>query len=147
MTLSQRVRSLSFDELLIIADTVEKETARRNDFINCLAGVQLKALGLTNNTRDLLYRIVHGKISGSDVRKGGDFSVRDLFCLLKKEDWLYIDYLNPRAFLEIRDALSRHEAPLDNYYGLFPEKSGKAERIKSSSTQRLVQVVDAEVTK
>lgn len=144
MTLSQRIRLLSFDDLLTIADTVEKETTRRNDFINCLADTQVKALKLTINTRDLLYRIVNTKAIVSSSRPNGDLTIKDLFALLKKEDWLHIEYLNPRAFLEIKDSLIRHKAPLEEYYGLFVEKTTKSVKVLN---QQLMQIVDDDIYK
>ena len=141
MTLSQRIRLLSLDDLLTIADTVEKETTRRNNFINCLAHIQVKALKLTINTRDLLFRIVNSKPGTVASRPNGDLTIKDLFALLKKEDWLHIEYLNPRAFLEIKESLLRHKAPLEEYYGLFVEKSAKV------LNQQLMQIVDDEIYK
>ena len=144
MTLSQRIRLLSFDDLLTIADTVEKETTRRNDFINCLADRQVKGLKLTINTRDLLYRIVNTKAIVPASKPNGDLTIKDLFTLLKKEDWLHIEYLNPRAFLEIKESLVRQKAPLEEYYGLFVEKTAKS--IKGLN-QQLMQIVDDEIYK
>ncbi|GAB4039137.1 hypothetical protein [Spirosoma jeollabukense] len=144
MTLSQRIRLLSFDDLLTIADTVEKETSRRNDFINCLADRQVKALQLTINTRDLLYRIVTTKAIVPTSKPHGDLTIKDLFALLKKEDWLHIEYLNPRAFLEIKESLIRHKAPLEEYYGVFVRKTVKSAKVLQ---QQLTQIVDDELYK
>ena len=134
MTFAQHIRLLSLDDLLILAETVQKETTRRNAFIDCLAGIPLKGLRLTINTRDLLYRVINNRLKNPVARKQGDLTIKNLFVLLEKKDWIYIEYINARAFLEIRDALERHEAPLEEYYGTFGEKSNKqvSRRLKSA---------------
>lgn len=123
MTFSQHIRLVLFDDLLTIADAVQKEIARRNTFIDCLSDIKLKGLSLTINTRDLLYRVVNSRLNEPASKKNGDLTIRNLFTLLKKEDWLYIEYVNSRAFLEIKDTLIRHDAPLEEYYGVFSEKN------------------------
>ncbi|UFH52471.1 hypothetical protein [Spirosoma sp. KNUC1025] len=137
MTFSQHIRLLSFDDLLALADTVQKETARRNTFIDCLSDIKLKGLSLTINTRDLLYRVINARLNGPASKKNGDLTIKDLFSLLKKEDWLYIEYLNARAFVEIKDTLMRHDATLEEYYGVFDEKTDK------TLNRRLIQIIDA----
>ncbi len=136
MTFSQHIRLLSADNLLAIADAIQKETARRNQFIDCLSELKVKGLSLTINTRDLLYRIVNSRQNGLASPKNGELTLKNLFTLLKKEDWLYIEYVNSRAFLEIRDTLIRHNAPLEEYYGLFTEKN------KPSLHRKLMQMSD-----
>ncbi|GAB4020421.1 hypothetical protein [Spirosoma koreense] len=136
MTFSQHIRSLSLDELLAIAETVQKETDRRNAFIDRLPDLSLSRLGLTINARDLVYRIVNSRRVGTSARTNGELTIRTLFALLRKEDWLYIEYLNSRAFLEIKEALIRHNAPLEEYYGVLDAKADK------SLNRRLAQMLD-----
>ena len=140
MTFSQHIRQLSSDELLTIAAAIQKETARRGEFVDCLVDIKLTALSLTINTRDLLYRVMNSRLAGTATKKNADLTIRNLFTLLKKEDWVHIEYLNSRAFLEIRDTLIRHNAPLEDYYGLFTEKNA------SVLNRRLVPIIDLETT-
>lgn len=141
MTFSQRIRLLSFDDLLTIADVVQQETDRRNTFIDCLSDITLKGLSLTINTRDLLYRVINTRLNGPASKKNGDLTIKHLFTLLKKEDWLYIEYVNSRAFSEIKDTLIRHDAPLEAYYGVITQKS------EPSLNRRIMQVLDADTYK
>ena len=141
MTFSQHIRLLSVDDLLTIAETVEKETTRRNTFIESLSDIKLKGLSLTINTRDLLYRVINSRSISPASQKNGDLTIKNLFILLKKEDWFYLEYVNARAFLEIRDMLIRHDAPLEEYYGVFDEKADK------SLNRRLMQIIDADTYK
>ena len=141
MTFSQHIRLLSSDELLTIATAIQKETARRSEFIDCLVDVKLTALSLTINTRDLLYRVMNSRLPGAATKRNADLTIRHLFALLKKEDWIHIEYLNSRAFLEIRDTLIRHNAPLEEYYGTFVEKNTPV------LNRRLVPIVDLGITK
>uniref|UniRef100_UPI003B3B52D1 hypothetical protein n=1 Tax=Spirosoma sp. TaxID=1899569 RepID=UPI003B3B52D1 len=70
-------------------------------------------------------------------KKNSELTIKNLFTLLKKEDWLYIEYVNARAFLEIRDMLIRHDAPLEEYYGIFDGKTAKA------LNRQLTQLIEA----
>ena len=141
MTFSQHIRLVSFDDLLTIAEAVQTETDRRNTFINCLSDIPLKGLRLTINTRDLLYRVINSRLNGPASQKNGELTIKNLFGLLRKEDWVYIEYVNSRSFSEIRDALIRHEAPLEEYYGTFTEKNAQ------SLSRRLMQIVETTVDK
>ncbi|MBD2754393.1 hypothetical protein [Spirosoma validum] len=137
MTFAQHIRLVSFDDLLLLTDIVQTETTRRKTFIDCLSDIQLQGLSLTINTRDLLYRVINSRLNGPASKKNGDLTIKNLFTLLKKEDWLYIEYVNSRAFLEIKDTLIRHDAPLEEYYGVFNEKN------EASLNRRMVQIIEA----
>lgn len=121
MKFSQPIRSLSSDELRTIAHAIQKETDRRNTFVDSLPAISVKGLQLTIKTRDLLNRVLTNRLNGS-VAKNGELTIRNLFTLLKKEDWLYMEYINSRAFLEMKDTLIRYKAPLEEYYGIFAER-------------------------
>ena len=119
MNFLQRSRSLALTDLLLIEEVVQKEIARRKAFINNVAALPLRALPLTVKTRDLLYRAILSNQSRMQAVKPGDLPVQHLFSTLTKEDWQRIEYLNKRAFTEIRDILSRQNIPLEQYYGDF----------------------------
>ena len=121
MKFSQHIRSLSSDELLTIAKAIQKETARRNAFVDGLPAISVKGLQLTIKTRDLLNRVLTNRLHGP-VSKNGELTIKTLFRLLKKEDWLYMEYINSRAFLEMKDTLIQYDAPLEEYYGVFADK-------------------------
>ncbi len=121
MKFSQSIRSLSSDELRTIAHAIQKETDRRNIFVDSLPAISVKGLQLTIKTRDLLNRVLTNRLNGP-VAKHGELTIRNLFTLLKKEDWLYMEYINSRAFLEMKGTLIRYKAPLEEYYGIFAEK-------------------------
>jgi hypothetical protein len=117
MNFAQRIHLLPFCDLLRTAETLQREIARRNEFIDHLPKHQLKNLPLTVQSRDLLYRIINEKTFTPGSKKPGEKSLSDLFKLLRVEDWLRIQYLNNRCFAEIREVLHDHKAPLERYYG------------------------------
>lgn len=131
----EHVRSLSADELLTVANAIQKETARRIAFVAGLPEVSVSGLRLTIKTRSLLTRVVTNWPNAT-VPKNGTLTIRNLFILLRKENWLHMEYSNSRAFGEMKGILIQHDALLEEYYGLFSEKG------EASLSRRLMQPVD-----
>lgn len=125
MNFAQRIHLLPFCDLLSTAETVQREISRRNEFIDRLPAHQLKNLPLTVQSRDLLYRIINEKSFTPGSKKPGEKTLSDLFKLLRVEDWLRIQYLNNRCFIEINDVLKSYKAPLERYYGELRSSSDK----------------------
>lgn len=136
MNFLQRSRLLALTDLLLIEEVVQKEIARRKAFINNVAALPLRSLPLTVKTRDLLYRAILSKQSHVQAVKPGDLLVQHLFTTLTKDDWERIEYLNKRAFTEIRDMLSRQNIPLENYYGEFDTTVGESGKQKAVLTPK-----------
>ncbi len=139
MNFLQRSRLLALNDLLIIEEVVQKEIARRKDLIRNVAALELKALPLTVKTRDLLYRAILEKQPRTQPIRPGEVLVQHLFSMLTKEDWQRIEYLNKRAFTEIRDMLARQYVPLENYYGDFSpavSESGKPKAMLNPKRNR-----------
>ncbi len=131
MNFIQRSRLMALTDLLLIEEVVQKEIARRKAFINNVAALPLRSLPLTVKTRDLLYRVILGKQTHIQAVKPGDLLVQHLFSTLTKADWQRIEYLNKRAFTEIRDILSHQYLPLENYYGEFDASVGESGKQKA----------------
>lgn len=125
MNFAQRIHLLPFCDLLNTFETVQKEISRRNEFIDRLPTHHLKNLPLTVQSRDLLYRIIGEKAVTPGATKPGEKTLGDLFKLLRSEDWLRIQYLNNRCFLEIQDVLANYKAPLERYYGELQANTSK----------------------
>ena len=136
MKFAQHIRSLSADELRTIANAIQKETDRRDAFVACLPEVNVRGLHLTIKTRDLLYRVLMNRLNGP-IPTNGALTIKNLFTLLKKEDWLHMEYINSRAFLEMKAMLMQYDAPLEEYYGVFTEPEETA-----TPGRRLRQAVD-----
>lgn len=117
MSLTKRVKTLSYDSLYQLIEQANEEINRRQKFIEQIPKIRLRKLTLSVRARDLLYRTIAEKNRLAYYQNAGQLTLCETLKLLVPEDWAKVRYKNGKAFEEIYAAFVTYKAPLERYYG------------------------------